>query len=86
MDTTLAYYRIADALLFMSEYEGFGVPLIEAMRMDVPVFGYAAGSVPEVMGDAGVLFQTKDWPIIAETVALVTSDQAWRQRVLFRPA
>lgn len=80
----LAYYRIADALLFMSEHEGFGVPLIEAMRMEVPVFAYAAGSAPEVMGDAGVLFQTKEWPVIAETVALVTSDQAWHERVLSR--
>ena len=78
----LAYYTIADALLFMSEHEGLGVPLIEAMRMDVPVFAYAAGSVPEVMGDIGVLFQTKVWPIIAETVALATSDHAWRERVL----
>ena len=80
----LAYYRIADALLFMSEHEGLGVPLIEAMRMDVPVFAFAAGSVPEVMGDVGVLFQTKDWPVIAETVALVTSNDGLRERVLSR--
>ena len=80
----MAYYRIADALLSMSEHEGFGVPLLEAMRMDVPVFAYAAGSAPDVMGDAGVLFETKDWPVIAETVAWVTSDRGRREGVLSR--
>ena len=80
----MAYYRIADVLLSMSEHEGFCVPLLEAMRMDVPVFAYTAGSAPEVMGDAGVLFETKDWPVIAETAALVVSDRAFRENVLSR--
>ena len=80
----MAYYQIADVLLSMSEHEGFCVPLLEAMRMDVPVFAYAAGSAPEVVGDAGVLFEAKDWPLIAETAALVASDRAVRDKLLSR--
>lgn len=45
---------IADAMVFPSEYEGFGAPVIEAMRMGVPVIASDRGSVPEVVGDAGL--------------------------------
>ena len=45
---------IADAMVFPSEYEGFGAPLIEAMRMGAPVIASDRGSVPEVVGNAGL--------------------------------
>ncbi len=75
---------IGDALLFMSEHEGFGVPLVEGMNMDVPVIAHAAATVPEVLGDAGVLFKTKGWPLMAETIALVSSHPSSRELVLTR--
>ena len=45
---------LADAMVFPSEYEGFGAPLIEAMRMGAPVIASDRASVPEVIGDAGL--------------------------------
>lgn len=47
--------RMADAMVFPSEYEGFGAPLIEAMQMNTPILASDCGSIPEVVGDAGVI-------------------------------
>jgi glycosyltransferase involved in cell wall biosynthesis len=46
---------IADAMVFPSEYEGFGAPLIEAMRMGAPVIASDRASIPEVVGGAGLV-------------------------------
>ena len=56
-----AYYEMADLFLCMSEHEGFGVPLLEAMRMGVPVIGYRSSAVPETMNGAGVLVNEKNY-------------------------
>ena len=45
----------ADALVFPSRYEGFGAPLIEAMRMGAPVIASDCASIPGVVGDAGII-------------------------------
>ena len=45
----------ADALVFPSQYEGFGAPLVEAMALDTPVIAYAAEASCEVLGDAGLI-------------------------------
>ncbi|MBF0550042.1 MAG: glycosyltransferase, partial [Deltaproteobacteria bacterium] len=55
-----ACYQTADLFWSMSEHEGFGVPLVEAMWFDVPVLAYHAAAVPETMGRAGILFNRKD--------------------------
>ncbi len=52
----LAYYRTAHLYWSLSEHEGFGAPLVEAMWFDVPVLALSATAVPETMGAAGVLF------------------------------
>lgn len=46
--------KMADAMVFPSQYEGFGAPLIEAMILGAPVLASTCGSIPEVVGDAGV--------------------------------
>ncbi len=77
----LAYFKISEALLCLSD-QCSGVALLEAMRLDVPAIAYGGGAAPEVLGDAGVLFDTKDWPLIAETVALIASDFTVKETVL----
>jgi glycosyltransferase involved in cell wall biosynthesis len=72
----VAYYRRADVFLCMSEHEGFGVPLVEAMRMRLPVVAYDAGAVAETLDGAGVLVGTRDPRVVAEVVARVAADPA----------
>ena len=76
------YYRWADAYVSLSEHEGFCVPLVEAMAMDVPVLAYAAGAVPETLGGAGVLFAPKDLEYAAEILGELTFNQTFRTKVI----
>jgi len=76
------YYRLASAFVCMSEHEGFGKPLIESMYFDVPVIAYAAAAVPYTLGDAGVLVHQKDYPLIAELIDLLLTDESLLERLL----
>jgi glycosyltransferase involved in cell wall biosynthesis len=78
----VAAYRAADVFLSMSEHEGFGVPLIEAMAADVPVLAFGAGAVPETLGGAGVLFDEKHFAALAEVTSRLAQDAHLREQVL----
>ena len=77
-----AYYRHASVYLSMSEHEGFCVPLVEAMAMDVPILAYASTAVPETLGGAGVLFEPKDMEYAAELLGQLAFDPVMRERVI----
>ncbi len=79
-----AHYQEADVFLSLSEHEGFGLPLVEAMRKDRPVIAYAGGAVPETLDGAGLLLDTLDPPTVAEVVGRVASDPALRDQVVSR--
>jgi glycosyltransferase involved in cell wall biosynthesis len=68
LDERVALYRRAAALVFPSLYEGFGLPPVEAMACGCPVACSDAGSLPEVAGDAAVLFAADDPAAIAAGV------------------
>ncbi|MEI8191771.1 MAG: glycosyltransferase [candidate division NC10 bacterium] len=60
-DTDLCHlYNGCRALVFPSHYEGFGYPLVEAMACQVPVIGSDSGEIPNVIGDAGLVFHEDD--------------------------
>ena len=59
-----AYYETADLFLCMSEHEGFGVPLLEAMKMKVPVIAYRSSAIPETMDGAGIVVDKKNYAYI----------------------
>jgi glycosyltransferase involved in cell wall biosynthesis len=80
--TLAAHYQEADVYLSLSEHEGFGLPLIEAMRRGRPVVAYAGGAVEETLGGAGFLLRTLDPMVVAEVVARVATDHALRHRLL----
>jgi glycosyltransferase involved in cell wall biosynthesis len=79
-----AHYREADVYVCLSEHEGFGLPLIEAMRAGVPVVAYDAGAVAETLGGSAVLMRTLDPRVIAEVVARVASDEDLRKELIGR--
>lgn len=80
----VAYYRVADLFLCMSEHEGFCAPLVEAMFHELPVIARAEGAIPETLGDAGVLVHGRHVPKIAETARLLLSDRHLRSDVVSR--
>jgi alpha-1,3-rhamnosyl/mannosyltransferase len=69
-----ALYRSAVALVFPSEYEGFGNPVLEAMARGCPVVTTDAGSLPEVAGRAGLVVPTGDPEALAAAVARVLDE------------
>ena len=79
-----AHYREADVFLCLSEHEGYGVPLIEAMRSGLAVIAFDAGAVAETMGGAGVLIRTRDPFVVSEIVARVATDAELRASVIKR--
>jgi len=81
-DDLLAYYASARVFVSMSEHEGFAVPLVEAMLMDVPVLAFAAAAVPFTLGGAGVQFREKRFDALAELAFALARDEALRASVL----
>ena len=78
----LALYRSAVALAYPSRYEGFGLPLLEAMACGTPVIAAATSSIPEVVGDAGVLLDPDDEAGWIAALERVLDDE--RQRAQLR--
>jgi len=81
-DELPGYYGVADALLCLSEHEGYCVPLVEAMSLGVPVIAYAAGAVPETLRGGGLLLREKRPEEVAELLHLVVHDPRLRAAVL----
>lgn len=78
----LAYYKIADLFLCMSEHEGFCVPLVEAMFFETPIVAYASTAIPGTLGGSGVLVETKEPEAVAEKMHQVITDQACREEII----
>ncbi len=78
----VAYYRVSDVFVCMSEHEGFGIPLLEAMQAELPVLAYASAAVPETMDGAGVVFQEKNFDEVAEWIHRAGRDPEVRRAIL----
>ena len=74
----IAAYRAATAVVLPSLYEGFGFPVLEAMACGTPVIGSNAASIPEVMGDAGILFDPSAQGELSAAIQLVLADSSLR--------
>ncbi len=82
-DELLALYRGASALVYPSRYEGFGLPILEAMACGTPVIASRRASIPEVAGDAAILLDPDDdtgWAQAIETVLHAGNPAAARLR------
>ena|GEM_PF-1147336 len=78
----LAYYRLADVFLCMSEHEGFCVPIAEAMNFHVPIIAYASCAVPETMGEAGIVVDKKDVEEIAGLIEKIRNNEGFRNAII----
>jgi glycosyltransferase involved in cell wall biosynthesis len=61
-------YNLADVFFFPSFYEGFGLPVLEAMQSGLPVVASNTSSLPEVIGDRGIMHNPKDYDALAESI------------------
>ena len=77
-----AYYRLAHAFVGLSEHEGYGAPLIEAMHFNIPVIAFDAGAVRETLQGGGILLTAKEPEVIAELLGMVCTDAGFRASVL----
>jgi glycosyltransferase involved in cell wall biosynthesis len=76
-----ALYREAAAFVYSSLYEGFGMPVLEAMGRGVPVVTSTASSLPEAAGDAAIMVDPRSVEDLAEAIARVLTDEAEARRL-----
>lgn len=81
-DTMASLYESASLLALPSRYEGFGFPLLEAMRAGVPVAAARTTAIPEIVGDAGLLFDALDVADMAQVMQRLLDDDTLRRRLV----
>ena len=79
-----ALYQKASVFLFPSLYEGFGMPVLEAMQTGCPVVCSTAASLPEVVGDAALMASASDLDGLARHCRTLCEDPAQRDRLIRR--
>ena len=79
-----ALYESAAALVFPSLFEGFGIPLLEAMWCDCPIVCSNTTSLPEIAGDAALLVDPRSPEDLAHAMSRVLTDTATRQVLIAR--
>jgi len=80
----VALYRYCIAFVYPSLYEGFGIPPLEAMQCGTPVVASNRSSIPEVVGDAGILFDPSRRDDLTDILVGLIQDPASRERLIER--
>ncbi len=78
----LALYQYAHALILVSKYEGFGLPVLEAMASGTPVICSKSASLPEVAGEAAVLVEAESKQEIARALCLLIQNNDLREQLI----
>lgn len=74
-----AYYERAAVFVLASEHEGFCVPLVEAMALQVPIVAYGTTAVPHTAGDAGLVWDEPDPFVLAQSIDVLVRNAAVRR-------
>ncbi|MHB1536511.1 MAG: glycosyltransferase family 4 protein [Acidimicrobiales bacterium] len=77
-------YQQASVFLMPSRYEGFGLPVLEAMACGLPVVGFANSAIPEVVGDGGILVPDGDVDALAAAVRQALTDPSLAEELAER--
>lgn len=77
-----AYYGIADIFVCLSEHEGFGVPVLEALHHDLPVIAFDAAAVGETLGTGGLVMTDKTPTTVAVAAHRILSDETLRKAMI----
>lgn len=77
-----AYMRAADVFCSLSEHEGFGIPLLEAMRFDLPVVAFDSSAVGETVDGAGLMLDSCEPDVVAEAIAWLHEDPKLRESLV----
>jgi len=81
-ESLAAIYQGADVFVSMSEHEGFGMPLIEAMAHDVPVIAYNSSNIASTIGEGGLLLGEKNHAKTAALIKVLSEEPGLRRRIL----
>ena len=82
----VAYLHTSDVFVYLSEHEGFGVPILEAWCHRLPVVAFDAGAIGEVAGDGALLLEDKAPTMVAAAVHRMLSDAELRSAIEARAA
>lgn len=77
-------YSNAKCFIFPSEYEGFGIPVVEAMKCECPVILPRSSSFPEVAGDAGIFYELNNKKELKEKIMKVLNDDSFRNQYIIK--
>ena len=80
----LAYYKVANIFISMSEHEGFCVPILESMYFDIPIIAYKSSAIPYTLENSGILVNKKNYMAIAEMVNILINDYKLREKIIKR--
>jgi glycosyltransferase involved in cell wall biosynthesis len=79
-----AYYERASVFVLASEHEGFCVPVVEAMALQVPIVAYGTTAVPHTVGEAGLVWDEPDPFLLAQSIDAVVRDARVRRQLTER--
>lgn len=79
-ETLPLWYNSAETFIYPSVYEGFGLPVVEAMACGTPVITSSASSLPEVAGDAALIVNPHDTKALSEALRYAYHSREWREQ------
>jgi len=78
----LAYYKLSDVFISMSEHEGFCVPLLESMHLGLPIIAYSSSAIPYTLNGSGILIGEKRYEDIAELAHILVKNGKIRDKIV----